>query len=318
MKIVFFGTDNFAAHVLEALMQKHEVLAVVTVPDAPVGRKQIIQKTAVAELADRVGISVFKPASLKKDESIEATLRGLGADVFVVAIYSKIIPQNILNIPTKGSVNVHPSLLPLYRGPAPIRTPLLHGDTVTGVSIILMDEQVDHGPILGSKEVTIEPSDTNTTLTEKLAAVAAPLLVGALDGYAAGTITPQEQDHEKATFTKLVSKEDGKVDWNKSAVEIYNAWRAYDVWPGIYTTWNGKLLKIVNCVVLSSSRMRGSMVGQAADTIEKPGIVLEGGIVTCGQDSYLQITKLQLEGKQAMDIKAFLNGNKDFVGSTLK
>ncbi len=369
MKIVFFGTDNFAAKVLAELITHHQVVGVVTVPDAPVGRKQVLEESAVSKLAGSLNIPTFKPASLKKDETIEATLKACDAELFVVAIYSKIIPQNILDIPPRGNVNVHPSLLPLYRGPAPIRTPLLYGDTETGVSIILMDAEVDHGPILAQESILIEPNDTNVSLTEKLATVAAPLLISALADYESGTITPTTQDHTLATYTKIVAKEDGKIDWSKTAQDIYNQWRAYEVWPGIYTTWNGKLLKIINCKsldvasitqngsTLSSSRparhrlrlqaVTGGMRGSSSPTSEQSsvpwdgtvdsrplrrsfseaslrgnmnaviGTVVDGGIVICGQNTYLQITKLQLEGKQMTDIKSFLNGNKTFIGSVL-
>lgn len=310
MRIVFFGTDNFAAHVLTSLHEHYNVVGVVTVPDAPVGRKQILQETPVAALANELGIKVFKPASLKKDLEIEPALKTLNADIFVVAIYSKIIPQNILDIPPHGNINVHPSLLPHYRGPAPIRTPLLQGDTKTGVSILLMDAEVDHGPLLATEEIDIAPNDTNITLTEKLSHLAAPLLVRALDGYINGSITPVPQEHTKATFTHIVSKEDGCINWNKPANEIYNMWRAYQIWPGIYTTWNGKLLKIIECKVQMDS-------GQfAVDSMT--GTVLLGGVIVCGQNTYLQIIKLQPEGKQPMDTKAFINGNKSFIDSVLK
>lgn len=330
MKIVFFGTDNFAAHVLDVLRQSHEVVAVVTVPDAPVGRKQILQETAVSALAAGLGIRTLKPVKLKDDAELESVLRDCNADIFVVAIYSKIIPQNILSLPSKGNINVHPSLLPLYRGPAPIRTPLLNGDTKTGVSIMLMDEQVDHGPLLASEEMDIELVDTNVSLTDKLAKVAAPLLVQAITGYETGAIMPQPQDHTKATFTKLVSKEDGRIDWSKSAQEIYNMWRAYQPWPGIYTTWNGKLLKIIECKPVPSGFSpfqgeieRGEFQVSTSPSLSLerrgtgPGIVLSGGVIACGSNTYLQTLTLQPEGKQPMDIKSFLNGNKDFIGSSL-
>lgn len=324
MKIVFFGTDTFAAHVLDVLRTEMEVVAVVTVPDAPVGRKRIMQESAVGALAAKLGLPVLKPAKLKHDAALEERLRSFGADVFVVAIYSKIIPQNILSIPPMGNINVHPSLLPLYRGTAPIRTPLLHGDTETGVSVMLMDEQVDHGPLLAVRMVPIAPNDTNVTLTEKLANVAAPLLTEALRGYESGALVPQEQDHNSATFTKIVSKEDGKIDWNKSAQDIYNMWRAYQPWPGIFTTCNGKLLKINECEVALPGRIESDTLSgpplsarEVTGIASRAGAVLFGGVVACGSGTYLKILTLQLEGKQVMDVKSFTNGHKDFIGSTL-
>ncbi len=332
MKIVFFGTDSLAAESLQALCAKFSVVAVVTVPDAPVGRKQVLTESEVAVAARTLGLPVHKPESLKQNAELEATLRELAADVFVVAVYGKIIPQSILDIPPLGSVNVHPSLLPLYRGPAPIRTPLRNGDTETGVSIMLMDEQVDHGPLLAAEKVAIAPDDTNVTLTAKLSAIAAPLLVRALEGYVAGTITPTAQDHEKATTTKFVTKADGKIDWNNTAQDIYNQYRACQPWPGIYTTLpaiasakdgrNSKLLKITSCSIYSDS---SPILGEVRRGETTPGTVLPDGIVSCGPQTlngveaptYLQILTLQPEGKQPMDIKSFLNGNKEFVGGVV-
>ncbi len=313
MRIVFFGTDGVAVPVLRALAQNHEVTAVVTTPDALVGRKQILTASEVALLAVELGIPLFKPGRLKGDADFEAGLRNVQAEAFVVAVYGKIIPESILQIPPLGCINIHPSLLPLYRGPAPIRTPLLRGDTETGVSIMLMDAEMDHGPLLAQQRVPIHPDDTNVTLTEKLGALSGPLLLDTLAGYAAGTVTPLPQDHDKATFTHFVKKEDGRIDWNKPAQDIYNMWRAYQPWPGIFTTWNGKLLKITSCIPFSPS---GGDV-TAAVTERASGTVLPNGVVACGQNTYLQILTLQPEGKQPMDIQSFLNGNKNFVGTAL-
>lgn len=311
MKLVFFGTDGVAVPVLRALLTAHEIVAVVTTPDAPVGRTQTLTESEVSVLAREHQVPVvLKPVKLKDNTELHVALQNVHADVFIVAVYGKIIPDSILQIPPKGSVNVHPSLLPLYRGPAPIRTPLLRGDTETGVSIMLMDAEMDHGPLLAAQRVVIDPTDTNSTLTEKLGALSGPLLLDALAGYAAGTITPLPQDHTKATFTRFVKKEDGRIDWHKPAQDIYNIWRAYQPWPGIFTTWNGKLLKIASCSVVENGEQR----------IEsgKPGMVLDGGVVECGQNTYLQILSLQPEGKQAMDMQSFLNGNKQFIGNVLE
>lgn len=309
MKIIFFGTDGIAVPVLRALASSHEVVGVVTAPDAPVGRKQILTASEVALVAAGLGIPVYKPDRLKGNAELEAALKDAHAEVFVVAVYGKIIPESILQIPPLGCVNIHPSLLPLHRGPAPIRTPLLHGDAETGVSIMLMDAEMDHGPLLARQRVPIDPDDTNSTLTEKLGVVSAELLLGALSGYAAGTITPLPQEHDKATFTHFVKKEDGRIDWSKPAQDIYNMWRAYQPWPGIFTTWNGKLLKVTSCCVVENKEQRTEN--------SQPGMVLDRGVVMCGQNTCLQILTLQPEGKPLMDIQSFLNGNKQFLGSVL-
>lgn len=307
MNIVFFGTDSLAAHALVALHSAQNVLAVVTVPDAPVGRKQVLAQTPVGVAASELGIPVLKPARLKNNDEFLQQLKSLAPDALVVAVYSKIIPDSVLSVPPRGSINVHPSLLPLYRGPAPIRTPLLRGDSVTGVSIMLMDAEVDHGPLLAVEQVAIAPEDTNATLTEKLSGVAAPLLVRTLAEYEKGNVTPQEQDHTMATFTKMVTKEDGRVNWQKPAREIYNMWRAYQPWPGIFTTWNGKLLKILACAPLDA----------VLDAGHASGTVLGDGVIACGDGSGLQILTLQLEGKNATDFQSFTRGNGSFIGSVL-
>lgn len=304
MKIVFFGTDNFALHMLERLHTEHEVVAVVTTPDVRVGRKQTIQESPVSVLAGELHLNVLKPSTLKTSEIVEQ-LRHCGADMFVVVVYGKIIPDNILSIPKYKTVNVHPSLLPKYRGPSPIRTPLINGDVKTGVSIMLLDHEVDHGPVLAQKELDIEPDDNNVTLTERLAELAGPLLVETIAAYALGKITPKEQDHANASFTKLIRKEDGKIDWDKPAQEIYNMFRGYFDWPGIWTVWNGQTLKILDCMPVDST------------CTQSPGTVLFGGEVACGKGTVLKIRQLQLAGKNATDIQSFLNGYKNFVGSKL-
>lgn len=305
MKIIFFGTDNFALQVLNFLAKHHEIIAVVTAPDGKVGRKQTLQESPVAVLARDLSLKILKPDFLKNDLVLEEILRALSADLFAVVVYGKIIPQNILSIPLKGVMNVHPSLLPLYRGPSPIRTPLLNGDVKTGVSIMLIDEEVDHGPILAQEELPLEPDDNNISVTEKLAQIAAPLLHRAIDGYEKGTLQAKEQDHARATYTKIITKADGKIDWNKSAADIYNMFRAFYDWPQIWTEWQGLMLKIIDCVPA------------AVSTDTSPGTVLEGGNVACGSGTVLQINQLQLQGKNETDIKSFLNGYRKFVGSKL-
>lgn len=309
MKIIFFGTEGVAEECLKQVTSEFKVVLVVTAPDRPVGRKKVLSPSAVAEIAGKLGLPAYKPASLKLPE-VEEILRSAKADCFVTAVFGKIIPQNILEIPPLGNINVHPSLLPKYRGPSPIRTALLNGDLVTGVSIMKMDAQVDHGPVLGVSELAIEKSDTNITLTEKLGKLAGPLLVETLRLVEANSAVETEQDHSKATFTHFFTKQDGKVNWQKTADEIYNQWRACQEWPGIFTTWESKLIKVVSCMPVSGSSQ--------LEVSDKSGLVLEGGVVACGGNTFLQIQKLQLQGKQAVDIQDFLHGHKDFVGATLE
>lgn len=300
MKVVFFGSSDFVVQVLENLHENHTVVAVVTTPDAPVGRKKVLTETPVAEAGHRLGITVYKFESLKTPETV-SQLGELHSDIFVVASYGKIIPQSVLSIPQSGAINIHPSLLPKYRGPTPIQTALLNGDTETGVSVIKMDTEVDHGPLLAQTSTTIESSETFRTLSVRLFELSIPLLQEALSGLH----KPQEQDHSHATFTKSISKEDGQIDWTAPAEEIYNQFRAYDPWPGIWTKWDGQYLKIIEC--------RPSFTRSEAP----PGTVTDSESVSCGNGTTLQLLSVQIEGKQPTDIQSFIRGHKTFVGSQL-
>ena len=303
MNIIFFGSSDFVEIVLKDLHKEHNVISVVTTPDAPAGRKGQLSPTPIAELAAKLELALLKPASLKTTEA-EHQLKALNPDLFVVASYGKIIPQNILDIPKFGCLNIHPSLLPKYRGPTPIQTALKNGDTETGISIIVMDAEVDHGPILVQEKFSIDRNEHFQSLANKLFYIGSQLLLDNLKKYTDKTIIPLGQDHTSATFTKMLNKEDGKVDWTKSASEIYNQYRALIEWPGIWTTWKDQQLKIISCEPIN-------VTGQGS-----PGDISLGGLVTCGKES-MQLKSIQLPGKQPMEIKEFLNGHKDFIGSAL-
>lgn len=305
MKIVFFGTSNVALPVLQTLVNHHEIAAVVTQPDAPVGRKQELSESPVSVLAEELQLKVLKPATLKDNTIVRMELQSIAADMFVVVAYGKIIPEDILSLPPHGTLNVHPSLLPKYRGASPIQNALLNGDTETGTSIMLVDKEMDHGPVLAQQKVSVDPDDNAITLGDKLARVSAKLLLDVIPQYISGSLSPQEQDHASATFTKIITKQDGAIDWNKPASEILNQFRAYYPWPGVWTTWNGKILKITDCTINSQ--------GASGE----PGTVLEGGIVVCGNGTSLFLNRVQLEGKNEMDIVSFLNGNGSMVGASL-
>lgn len=304
MKVVFFGSSDFVVQVLESLNDTQTVLAVVTTPDAPVGRKKILTETPVAEAAMSFDLTVHKFESLKTPET-HVLLSELHADVFVVASYGKIIPQAILDIPRFGVINIHPSLLPIYRGPTPIQTALRNGDTTTGVSIIKMDSEVDHGPLLAQTKAAIEADETFRGLSLRLFALSIPLLNQSLSDLETDASSPTEQDHAKATFTKSISKEDGQVDWGEPADKIYNQFRAYDPWPGIWTKWDGQFLKILDC--------RPSETASEAP----PGTVIGPDSVVCGDSTTLTLISVQIEGKQPTDIQSFIRGHKAFIGSQL-
>jgi methionyl-tRNA formyltransferase len=204
------------------------------------------------------------------------------------------------------TINVHFSALPKYRGATPMQFALLNGDPTTTITVFILDELLDHGPVLTQTPVAIDPCDTFATLADRLAVLSGPLVISTLTDYASGNITPKEQDHSEATYTKILTKEDGRVDWSRTAAEIHNQFRAFYPWPGLWTTWEGKTVKIKDC----------SVAPNLSSSLE-PGTVLDGGIIACGHKTALQILQLQLEGKTTVDIKEFLNGYKNFNGSKL-
>jgi methionyl-tRNA formyltransferase len=305
MKIIFFGTSNPALPILESLSREHEILAVVTQPDAKVGRKQEFAESPVSVLAAEMKLKIFKPENIKGNDSFRLELENLGADIYVVVAFGRILPKEIYSFPKYKTVNVHFSLLPKYRGPSPIQTALLNGEKKSGTSVFLLDEEIDHGPILFQQEVDVDEDDNYITLSEKMALKSSLNINGVIDAYIKGTITPKPQDDFSASNTQIVEKKDGQINWNSSAQEIYNKFRAFYPWPGIWTKWNGKIIKILDCVPASAPAGK--------DT----GTVLDGGNVICGNKTALQIKSLQLEGKKETNISDFLNGYKNFVGSCL-
>ncbi len=311
-KIVFFGTANVALPILEALRKQHEILAVVTSADAEVGRKKQMQESPVSSLAKDLKLNLIKPEKVKGNAEFLTQLQTLAADIFVVVAYGKILPLEIINMPKFKTINVHFSPLPKYRGPSPIQAALRNGDAQSGTSIFVLDEQVDNGPLIAQEIANIDPSDNYFTLSDKLARVSANVINETIEGYVSGKITPLPQDETAATYTKIINKEDGKVDWNKRALEIYNQFRAFFIWPGIWTTWNGKNIKITDCHINADQLTEGGSIDANGS-----GTVLKGGVIVCGNNTYLQIKTLQLEGKNETDINSFLNGYQNFVGGKL-
>ncbi len=295
MRIVFFGTSDVGLPILEALAKEHEIIQVVTSPDAFVGRKQELRATPIADLANELQIPAQKPEQVKNNSQFLDFLKELNADIFIIVSYGKILPLELLEIPPLKTINVHFSLLPKYRGAAPIQYALLNGETTSGTTIFILDEKVDHGPVLVKKELGIEAEDTFSTLAKKLSNLSAELLIDLLPKYAAGEITPEEQNHDDATFTKLIKKEYGRIDWAKPAQEIFNMWRAYTPWPGIWTTWKNENFKILQLKVIESP---------TDDNISET--------IKCGNDTYLLLQEVQPAGKKPMTLKDFMNGAKDF------
>jgi methionyl-tRNA formyltransferase len=306
MRIVFMGTPDFAVGALEAIIKAgHEVVAVVTQPDKPKGRSGQMQFPPVKECALKYNIPVFQPAKIKTPEAVEE-LRGYNADIFVVAAFGQILSKEILDMPRLGCVNIHASLLPKYRGAAPINWCIIDGEEKTGVTIMQMNEGLDTGDILTVKEVPIDKKETAETLFDKLSVAGAELIVDTLPKLANGEVTPIQQDDSKSSYAKLMHKSLGKVDWTKSAVSIERLVRGLNSWPSAFTSFNGKTVKLWSCDVVSDTDNKGE-----AGTIVN--VTKDYFDVACGE-GVLRVLELQLEGKKRMDTKSFLLGNQWKVG----
>jgi methionyl-tRNA formyltransferase len=298
MKFIFAGTSEFGIPTLEKLMVNHELLFVITQPDKPAGRKKTLSPSPIKVWAEKNNIRFYQPAQISE---LSEQLKQAQADILLVAAYGQIIPQDILDIPKHGSVNIHGSILPKYRGASPIQSAILNGDKKTGITLIKIDEKMDHGPIITVTETDIVPTESFNQLYTRLAALAAETCVDVLPKFISGEIGSKEQDHSKATFSKKLTKEDGRIDWTNSAQKIYNQIRALNPEPGTWTTLDGKIYKILEAQMLYH------------DSIELPGKIYKdaSGLAVKAVDSSLEILKLQPEGGKSMTGKDFLNGLKD-------
>jgi len=303
LKTIFFGTPEFAKIILEKLIQDKnlEILALVCAPDKPVGRKQILTSPPVKILAEKNDIPVLQPEKL--DKKFIAKLKNINPDLNIIAAYGKILPLEILEIPKYKSINTHPSLLPKYRGTSPIQTAILNGDSETGVTIMLMDEKMDHGSIISKIQFPISNTYNYKILSEKLANASAELLIKTIPDYISGKIKPAEQNHNNATFCKIIKKQDGGINWHKSAQEIYNQYRAFVEWPGIFSEliiYNKKL--IVKFIEINlTDKKSNNLIGEFF--IENKKL-----FINCGDNNLLEIKKLQPQGKKNMTADAFING----------
>ena len=308
-RIVFFGTPSFAIHTLQGLLKgADQVVGVVTQPDREKGRGRKVVISPVKELALRHGLIPLQPEKAK-GEAFQEALKGLEADLMVVVAYGQILPRSVLDIPKHGAVNVHASLLPKYRGAAPIAWAILNGERVTGVTTMVMDEGMDTGDILIQTETLIGNGETCETLHDRLASLGAQLLSETLEKMKAGTIRPIPQDHSKATFAPPLKKEDGHIDWNKEAEEIDRQVRAFNPWPGAFTELGGLLLKVYKGEIREKapSGKAGTVVWVGSDFIE----------VETGKGSYL-LKEVQLEGRRRMAIREFLSGHPIPVGTVFQ
>ena len=308
MKVVFMGTPDFAVGALEALVEAgHEVVAVVTQPDKPKGRGKEMQQTPVKVCALKHNIEVFQPVKIKHKEAVEV-LKGYGAELFVVAAFGQILSKEILDMPKYGCVNIHASLLPKYRGAAPIQWAILDGEKETGVTIMQMNEGLDTGDMLTKVIVPIEDTDTGESLFDKLAEAGAKLLIETIPQIEAGEVTPQPQDDSLSTYAKMIKKEMGLIDWKKEAVVLERLVRGMNSWPSAYTHFNGKTLKVWESEVEMENHnvAPGTVVEVTKNSIK----------VQTGQD-LLVLKQIQLEGKKRMDVAAFLLGYKVETGDVL-
>lgn len=307
MRIVFMGTPDFAAEALEAVIAAgYEVAAVVTQPDRQKGRGKSIAMSPVKECALRHGIDVLQPVRLRQPEAIEE-LRAYPADLFIVAAFGQILPKEVLDMPRLGCVNIHASLLPAYRGAAPIQWAILDGLKETGVTIMKMDVGLDTGDILMSEKIVIADDDTGESLFNRLSRLGAQAIVKAIPLIEQGKLKPVKQDDSKSSYAKMLTKEMGEIDWNKDAVILERYVRGLNSWPGAYTYKDGKQLKIWKADVVE---------GQYKD----PGTIIEAdkkGLVVACKCGALRITELQLEGKKRMETSAFLLGYKMDPGDRL-
>ncbi len=310
MKIVFMGTPDFAVGALEAVINAgHTVTAVVTQPDKAKGRSGQMQFTPVKECAVKYAIPVLQPVKIKAPEAVEE-LKKYEADIFVVAAFGQILSKEILDMPRFGCVNIHASLLPKYRGAAPINWCIINGEKETGVTIQQMNEGVDTGDILAAKSIPIAVDETAESLFEKLSVLGAQLIVETLTKIEQGSIVPVKQDESLSSHTKMMSKSLGNIDWNMDAAAIERLVRGLNPWPSAYTFLNKKSLKLWKCAVVDehcdNSAQAGSIIAVARDSFD----------VACAR-GVLRVLEVQLEGKKRMDAKTFLLGNKISEGMRL-
>jgi len=309
-RIVFMGTPAFAVPALCALMREHTVTGVVTQPDRPVGRGRQVQPSPITQVAREHRLPLIQPASLRKDPVAVEQLRAWAPDVIAVAAFGQILRREVLDIPPHGCLNVHASLLPRWRGAAPINHAILAGDDVTGVSIMQIRPGLDDGPVLLSASLPIGPDDTTATLGPRLAELGAELLLAALPGWLAGTLRALPQDESRVTLAPPLEKEHGRLDWSRPAAALERQVRACDPWPGTFTTWQGRVLKV----------LRASPVLSGAGPAAAPGevVALDRDLAVGTGDGLLRLEQVQLEGKRTVSGAEFVRGYQHILGSRLE
>lgn len=305
-RIVFMGTPDFAVPSLQALIAQsgYEVVGVVTQPDRPAGRGNALKAPPIKQVAEAHGIPVIQPEKLR---FAYETLSAWQADLFIVAAFGQILPQKALDMPKRGAINVHGSLLPRWRGAAPIHAAIRAGDAETGITIMLMDAGLDTGAMLSKRAIAILPDETAQSLHDKMAQLGADLLIDSLPRYLAGEIVPQAQDETQVTYAPQIEKDEGRMDWSRPAEELERLVRAFTPWPSSFSTWQGKQLKI-HRAALGQAESQGE-AGRVSQTAQGLGVQTGAGM--------LLLKEVQLEGKKRLSIEEFVRGQADFIGSRL-
>ena len=309
MRVIFMGTPDFAVYSLKALLTQHEVLAVVSQPDKPKGRGKKMVPTPVKAYALEQGLQVFQPQKAR-DEEFVSLLAELNPDVIAVTAFGQILPESILNIPKYGCINVHGSLLPKYRGAAPMQWSIIDGEKVTGITTMFMAKGMDTGDMLLKTEVEIMPEDTFQSVHDKMAEAGAELLLKTLTALENETVERVPQNHEEATYAPMITKETGHIDWTKSAEDIINLMRGLDPAPGAYAIYEDMPLKLFRGTKAEGNYSQGQL-GEVVDITKK------GFVVKCG-DGALTITELQATGKKRMSADAYLRGHAMNTGVLLQ
>jgi methionyl-tRNA formyltransferase len=307
LNLVFCGTPRFAVPTLDRLVEAgFRVQLVVTQPDRPKGRGLELVPSPVKQRATQVRLPIIQPESIKNNDSFRAQLTALKPDAIIVVGYGRIIPQWMLDLPPLGNINLHASLLPKYRGAAPIQWAIANGETVTGVTTMKIDAGLDTGDILLQEEIPIAFDDTAETLAPKLAAVGAHLTVRTLHGLQNGSVHPRQQDHSQATLASILKKEDGLIDFSRPGTEIRNRMRGFQPWPGAYTNYRGKKMQVWNAAVLERA-------------LPSAELVVEGDrlFVGCGHGTAIELLELQVEGKKRTSAADFLRGYRPLPGEKL-
>jgi len=307
-KIVFMGTPEFALPSLKRLIASHEVVGVVTQPDRPAGRGRQLQPPPVKLAAQANDIPVYQPISLRSEEAIEP-IREWAPDLIIVAAFGQILRAHLLNLPPKGCLNIHASLLPRWRGAAPIQYAILSGDKETGVSLMRMDEGLDTGPVYVRQAIPIQPDQTAATLHDRLAKLGASMLDDYLDRILDGELAAEAQDDTLSTYAPMLRKDAGVIDWSQSASQIDRQIRAMTPWPSAFTSWQGKRLKVLEAYPVANDDLPAGEPGQI--------VLVPGSAAVRTIDGGIMLKRLQLAGKRATTVKEFLRGHPEFNGSRL-